>query len=348
MGVTKSQMWDNTVNWYFDNNFECPQPKDLANKYHVSVNAVKQLFDFWVKEMKMELIVKYGSSVAVYDFTDIQKEIFDRELAEYRSRIASDEPKTRKEGKDTTKSKKTLNLTDFKGFALKGLCLVISVILLTCSIHFTFEFNNKSMNWFWAIMLSLAVCGFSGFAFSIADEMKDKTKYIVMAMWVVGTFYSVFTAIGTQYNNFMEFKSADVSSTIESQTKTIEKQIANLQKRADALYYFREQEMEYNMNTELKVENPSTWKLIKERTSELSETENSIIELQNRLLELSLDESENTVHKTVYSWLEDITDISSDFWQFLVMCFPAVFIDLTVSVLIKFVFEKEKKNGKHK
>lgn len=350
--MTKNELWNRLFDFYLKNE-RCPQPEELATECKLSVNAIKQVYESWRLEQKLDYVKPFNSSVFYYDIYDktVKEELLKRlpkNSVRNAPRIAYDEPNGVKEYKETTKPKIPLNFDVFKGVWLKLFALIVSVILLTCSIHFTFDFNHKAMNLFWAMMMSLAICGFNGFAFSISDSMKGFSKYVVICMWFVGTFFSIFTAIGTQYNNFVETKSKDTSVAIDNQKQIIEKQIAQLQKKADLLYTFREQEIEYNENPDLKIENRGTWRVITERVSELNGIENSMIELENRLIDIGEVESENVANKTVYSWLEDITHKSADFWQFLVMCFPAVFIDLTVSVLIKFVFSKNENKSKKK
>ena len=80
--------------------------------------------------------------------------------------------------------------------AVKVFTGFIGIILMICSVHFTFDFNRLSMKVFWAFCLSFSIVSFMSLAFTIAGYCSEKfEKWFIFFLWVLGFVYSVFTAV---------------------------------------------------------------------------------------------------------------------------------------------------------
>ena len=179
------------------------------------------------------------------------------------------------------------------------------------------------------------------FAFTIKSYVAEKsTGVFIVILWVLGISYSVFTAVSGQYNDFRKYSASDTSVQVENKNKIYENQLKAYEKKQKELLHWREQETEYSLNPDLKTENPVTWKKIQEGVEELKKVENEITEVQKKLLD-NMD-SEIVMKETVYNWLAGFLGINANIIQFIIILFPALFIDLCSTVCFTFALGKDK------
>ena len=226
---------------------------------------------------------------------------------------------------------------------IKCFTLFIGLTLTVVSIHFTFEFNKLSLSPFWAFLLSASVVLFMNLAFVVRSMTKNVImKQIIIFLWFLGICYSVFTAVSGQFNDQRKYVAKDNSSKIENLNSRYESELRQWQNKQKDLQHWRVQEENYSWNPDLKIENPGTWKTIQKGVKELSDVEAKISELNERII--SNIDSVSDEEKSVFSWIQSVTGFDNDFIQFIIILFPALFIDLCSTVLIDFALGK--KNGR--
>ena len=227
---------------------------------------------------------------------------------------------------------------------IKVLIGVIGFMLIACSIHFTYEFNALAMKPFWALMLSLSTVVFMSFAFTINSYIpRKRTRVAIRILWVVGITYSVFTAVSGQFNEFRTYNTSDKSMVVMNQNKILNDQLKTAKSKQSNLEHWRFEETKYTENTELKNENPGTWKRIQNGVEELKKVESEINTIQEKLLQnANIESNEN---ETVYNWLSKFFGINPNIIQFFIILFPALFIDLCSSISLSFAFGKSKSSN---
>lgn len=224
---------------------------------------------------------------------------------------------------------------------VKGFALVLGLILTAVSIHFTFEFNKLSLPTVWAFLLSMSTVLFMNVAFVVRGMTENTIKrHLIILLWFLGIFYSVFTAVSGQFNDQRKYVASDTTVKTVNTKKILEKELKSLETKQSELIHWRELEKEYSLNPDLKTENPGTWKSIKSGIKELSEVETKISETNEKLIS-NINNMDNE-NRNVFSWIESVTGKSSDLIQFLIILFPALFIDLCSSVLIDFALGENK------
>ena len=320
--MSRTELWEMFVKYSKENN-RFPSVSEFAAYSRIAEPTMSKVLKMWVSENKL---AKMGNR---YVFVD--KTIQDFIQPEIKS-VKPKKPAMKKE------PEKLNILFSF----VKCLVAVIGIILILCSIHFTFNFNKLGMNTFWAFMLSISIVLFMGFAFTIKSYIQSKsTKLGIIILWVLGISYSVFTAVSGQFNEFRQYSASDNHYQLENQKKIFESQLKTLEKKQNELLHWREQETEYSLNPDLKLENPGTWKTIQNGTKQLNETERKIEEIQEKLL-VNIDN--NTVtEETVYNWLSSFLNVRADIIQFIIILFPALFIDLCSTICLTFSFGKNEK-----
>lgn len=304
-----------------------PLVSEFAAYTEYPVDTITKVYKRWLTQGK---IVKKGNTF------DFYKEDPHKLFAEEKKIQEPDNLEIRKKDEEPKQPPKK----DYLGVFVKVLIGVIGIILILCSIHFTFEFNRLSMKVFWGFSLSFSIVSFMGIAFTLADYMKSKwLKTFVIFLWVLGFIYSVFTAVSGQYNDFRKYLSTDKSEVVTSQKSIIKEQLDIQIKKQEELLHWREQETEYSLNPDLKTENPGTWKKIQEGIEKLEECENKIEELQHKMM--NIVEVDIVSEETVYSWLSRTLKISSDKLHLLIILFPSVFIDLCSGLCLMFALKKK-------
>lgn len=270
------------------------------------------------------------------DSVEKVKKIYKHYLAINRDRISNRiSPKMKPKTKSDVKKTK---IDDY--FFIRIIMGVVGVILMVCSVHFTYDFNKLAMCKFWSFMLSLAMILFTSLAFTVATIMGGKTSKVIYALWVIGVIYSIFTAVAGQYNDFRKYTSEDNSMRVEGVGVLLRDKLDDLEQKRDKLIHWRDEEILYTENPDLKLENPSTWKQVKDGVIKLEQVESEISDIQDKLIdnvEINVD-----ANKTVYHWLSMILHIPSDIIQFLIIIFPSVFLDLCSGICLKFAFIKRK------
>ena len=313
---------------YYKLHKKFPTIEEFAQYSEISEETIRKIYKRWVSQGKL---VKKGDT---YDFyKEDPNKLFPEEKKQEPDNMIIKIP-GRKENKEEPPKK------DYLKSFVKILVGVIGVILILCSIHFTFEFNHMSMKLFWAFSLSISIVTFMGIAFTLAHYVKEKyLKVFVLFLWLLGFIYSVFTAVSGQYNDFRKYLSTDKSEVIVTQKDLIKEQLEIQVKKQKELLHWREQETEYSLNPDLKTENPGTWKKIQEGLIKLEECENKIEELQDKLMDIT--EVDVISEETVYSWLCQTLGVSSNKLHFVIVLFPAIFIDLCSGICLMFALRKE-------
>jgi DNA-binding transcriptional regulator YhcF (GntR family) len=314
----------NILKEYYKRYKKFPTVEEFANYSEYSIETIIKLYKRWITQGK---IVKKGDSLDFY--REDPNKLFAEDKKQEPDNLVIHKPK-----KEQSEKK------DYKDITLRCIVGFIGVLLVFNSVHFTFEFNHLSMKLFWAFTLSVSIVTFMSIAFTLAHYTNEKyMKVFILLLWLLGFSYSVFTAVSGQYNDFRKYLSTDKSEIIDNQKTILNNQLDIQIKKQKELVHWREQETEYNMNPDLKTENPGTWKKIQEGLVKLEECENKIEELQNQIMDIV--EVDIVSEETVYSWLCKILGISSNKLHFIIVLFPAIFIDLCSGVCLMFALKKK-------
>lgn len=323
--MTRNELWNMLREYSVSNGF--PNPETFAAYSKIPVDTIRKVYKLWIAEGKMN---KVGDT---YVFTD---NAIESKPMENKS-VKPIQPKVQK----ISVKKQIEQQTNFILRIIKIIAVVIASVLTCVSIHFTFGFNKLGMTSFWGFLLSASVVSFMAFAFTIKSYVAEKsTRVFIVILWVLGISYSVFTAVSGQYNDFRKYSASDNSVQVENKNKIYETQLKAYEKKQKELLHWREQETEYSLNPDLKTENPVTWKKIQEGVEELKKVESEITEVQEKLLD-NMD-SEIVMKETVYNWLASFLGVNADIIQFIIILFPALFIDLCSTVCFTFALGKEK------
>lgn len=303
-----------------------PTVEEFADYAEYPIATIVKVYQRWLTQGK---IVRKGDSFDFY--REDPNKLFVEEKKQAPDNMIIHRPK-----KEQSEKK------DYKNIVIRSIVGFIGILLVLNSVHFTFEFNHLSMKLFWAFTLSVSIVTFMSIAFTLAHYTDEKyMKGFILLLWLFGFTYSVFTAVSGQYNDFRKYLSTDKSEVIDNQKTIIENQLDIQIKKQKELLHWREQETEYNINPDLKTENPGTWKKVQEGITKLEECESKIEDLQNRLM--NIVEVDVVSEETVYSWLCKILNISSNKLHFIIVLFPAVFIDLCSGVCLMFALKKKEK-----
>lgn len=323
--MTVNELWGLLMKCAAERNGKFPTIETFASYTKLSYETISKVYARWHQEGKL---IRNGN---YYDFPNNKK------IALQTVSRKSILDKVKSNGFDSLNPKEK---TSMILIGVKALMAVVGFIMIGVSIHFTFNFNSLTMNKFWGFLLSVGIVIFTSFAFTVKSYMSKKsTKIAIVILWTLGIIYSVFTAVASEYNNFRSYSASDTSSIIINQKDILTQQLETAQKKQEQLQHWRIEEAEYTADTLLKVKNPGTWKSIKEGVLELSKVEIEIVEIQNKLMEnISVN---NVEHKTIYKWLSEFLHINADILQFIVVLFPALFIDLCSSICLAFAFGKD-------
>ena len=322
--MTRTELWNMLIDCSVKNK-SFPRPEIFAAYSKISEETIKKVYRMWIQEGKLE---KVNNTLAFVD-KNIQSQLTEDEVRQLIK--PSVKPSIRK--KMEQQNNLILKI-------IKIIATIIGSILTTVSIHFTFGFNKMGMSILWGFLLSASVVCFMSFAFTIRSYVtKRTTRALIVMLWVLGISYSVFTAVSGQFNDFRKYTASDNSVQIESKNKIYEKQLKALEKKQEELLHWREQESEYTLNPDLKVENRNTWKDIQTGVEELKKVESDIMNIQEKLL--GNINTEVILEETVYNWLAGFLGVSADIIQFIIILFPALFIDLCSTVCFTFALGKE-------
>lgn len=224
-------------------------------------------------------------------------------------------------------------------FVFKSFCFLIGILLLSCSVHFTYRFNCEAMTTPWAFVLSLAIVCFTSFAFSIAMFTSRKTRLIIYLMWSVGVAYSIFTALASQMEDFRKYIANDITSISNKKNLIYENQLQDLLKREQELLPSVKLETEYNNDPDLKNNHYGNWIRIKQNIEELKQVRKEIKSIQLNIFNNVEEQKVIEKNKTIYQWLSEVIGIRASFIQFLTLLFPSIFIDFVTGIVFKFSLE---------
>lgn len=231
-------------------------------------------------------------------------------------------------------------------FIFRSFCFLIGILLLSCSVHFTYRFNCEAMSVSWAFILSLAIVCFTSFAFSIAMFTSKKMRTVIYVMWFIGVSYSIFTALASQMEDFRKYIANDVTIMSTKRDSIYDKQLNDLVKRENELLPSVELETEYNNNPDLKNSHYGNWVRIKQNVDELRKVREEIKSIQLNILNNVEEQKVIEQNKTIYQWLSEIVGIKSSLIQFLTLLFPSIFIDFVTGIVFKFSLEGVKHEKK--
>lgn len=303
-----------------------PTIQEFAIYAEYPVEIITKVYRRWMNQGKL---IRKGNE---YDFRkeDTHKLFSDEKKYEPDNMII---PNPKKQAEEPEKK-------DYKSITIRCIVGFIGILLVLNSVHFTFEFNHLSMKLFWAFTLSVSIVTYMSIAFTLAHYTSEKyLKAFILFLWLLGFTYSVFTAVSGQYNDFRKYLATDKSEVIDSQKTILNNQLEIYVKKQKELLHWREQETEYSINPDLKTENPGTWKRIQDGILKLEECEDKIEELQNQIMDIV--EVDIVSEETVYSWLCKILGISSNRLHFIIVLFPAIFIDLCSGVCLMFALKRK-------
>ena len=320
--MTADELFSELQNYYTENE-KFPTPLEFSTYVKIPHDIIIKVYKRWLTQGKL---IKKGNSYSFYE-DDYNKLFYEEKKQEPDNMKISEEVKTVK-----IKNVVSTNVSNKILHIIVGL---IGILLVLCSIHFTFEFNKQSMKVFWAFSLSFSIVSFMSIAFTVANFSKNKLiKCFVLFLWILGFIYSVFTAIAGQFNDFRQYVAQDKSEIVYNQKQLLQEQLNIQIKKQSELLHWREQEGEYSLNPDLKTENPGTWKSIQKGVSKLEEVENNITELQNQIIIISLNDIVS--NETVYSWLCRVLKMNSNKLHFIIILFPSIFIDLCSGICFMF------------
>lgn len=310
--MTMLELWDAASKMVSNGVF--PPSQELASKVNIGVSVVKKVYSTWENK---NLITKDSKGV----YTLVKK----------------DEPVVKEENvKDKIQEKKS------KFSLLQIVCLVLGILLMICSVHFTYVFNKLSMQPVWAFMLSVAIVGYACFAFTIASLAKGFHKTVVYTMYIVGISYSIFTAVASQYDSFKNISLDDKTSIMGESIDSLKKELKDVETQEKELLPYVGLEKTYNLDPDLKIHNNGTWHEIQDNVQKLSALRDEKSSLQKELKLLSEKQSET--NKNVYTWISTTFHISAGLIQFIVILFPSMFIDIVSGIVIKYSFVKKEED----
>lgn len=322
--MTRGELWDKLIEFSISNK-SFPKADIFAAYSKIPEETIKKVYRMWIQEGKLE---RNGDTLC---FTDksIQSQLMEDEVKQLIKPVMKPSVRKRMEQQNNLILK-----------IIKIIAIIIGSVLTIVSIHFTFGFNKMGMAILWGFLLSASVVCFMSFAFTIRSYVTKKmTRALIVMLWVLGISYSVFTAVSGQFNDFRKYTASDSSVQIENKNKIYEKQLKALEKKQEELLHWRKKEEEYTLNPELKVENRNTWKDIQSGVEELKKVETDIMDIQDKLL--NNINTEVVLEETVYNWLASFLGVSADIIQFIIILFPALFIDLCSTVCFTFALGKE-------
>ena len=326
--MTADELFNELQDYYVEKG-KFPSIQEFTIHTRLPYDTVSKVYKRWLNQGKL---IKKGNGFDFYkeDTNKLFSEKKEQKPDTYKI------PDVVKKSQIEQKIKKTHPLK----VGLKSLIGFIGIILTLCSIHFTFNFNSLSMNRFWAFCLSFSIVSFMAIAFTMANTLKKKMlKLFVLLLWGLGFIYSVFTAVSGQYNDFRKYLSTDKSEVVENKKTLYENQLKIYTQKQKELLHWRDQETEYSLNPDLKLENPGTWKNIQIGIKKLEESEIKIEELQEKLINLT--DEDIVANETVYSWLCKILRIPSNRLHFIIVLFPSIFIDLCSGICLMYAFGKK-------
>lgn len=323
--MTMNELWV-ALNKCADENGRFPSVQVFSEYSKLPYETISKVYRRWLQENKL---IRNGN---YYDFPnnkkiELQAKIQEKPLLQ----------KIKSEGLKSLNSKEKKSFTQILVRILTGF---IGFVLVACSVHFTYDFNSLAMDKIWGFLLSFAIVVFTSFAFTISSYIDKKfTKVAISILWFLGIAYSVFTAVSGQFNDFRQYTASDTTVVIQNQEKILKSQLKAAELKQDKLSHWRDEEAKYTANTDLKTENPGTWRTIQNGVLELSKVENEIKDIQEKLLNnISVD---NTSNETVYNWLSGFLHVNAAIIQFIVTLFPALFIDLCSSICLTFALGKK-------
>lgn len=311
--MTAKEAW-NRLNALSESLGRFPTPEEYSSELKLSKESVLKVWKRWAEEGML------SNADGVYGFAEKKAE-------------KSEEPE-KKEVR--TEPKRAFTVQS----ALWIFAAVVGATCTICSVHFTYAFNKMGMKPLWAFLLSFSVVAFMSGAFALRSNLKERAaRFLCVFLWTVGFFYSAFTAVSGQYNEFRKYTAADRSDVSAEKIKSFKERKESADAIRKSLLHWREDERAYTENPDLKRENPGTWKTIQAGVAKLEEAERRMTELEDE--RLSAVETDVVSDETVYRWIKRTIGVSADGFQLCVMLFPSVFIDLCSGFCFYYVFRKK-------
>ena len=235
---------------------------------------------------------------------------------------------------------------------------VIGIGAAAISIYYTAIWLFEFLPFFFAILLSTIMVGFSISAFEVivlifsGNILKSKyTKWSVSVMfsilWIIVSTFSIISTVAGQYNKYvsgLQEQTRNGVSTGIASWGIIQERKRELQMR---LSEYREQVSSLNKiisglsNLEQRQENSGIWRETQYRLSKANKEMNKIsdelekvrIEEKKQLEEsrqhgVSLTINEGNGLPDFYGWFAKVVNVHKDRAQFLMSLFPAIFVDI--------------------
>lgn len=240
----------------------------------------------------------------------------------------------------------------------KIITVIIGIIAAYMSVYFTLQWFAVMLNAFHAVLLSIAIVGFSIISFEAVVIFNRLKKYFVSVifsiLWVIVVVFSMSSTIAGQYNKYMKQdiqqtesntgnrnvrllydnynnRIADLKIDIESKLKERSKLLEMLEKTEDV------QSRDYkDINYRIYL-----------KDSQIKKIRNDINDIQRKIDKILQNNNNvsNSEKPDFFEWLSDIFGISSTLIQFWLNLFPAVFIDIVAPlsfVVILLLNEKKR------
>lgn len=309
--MTSSQLYISIHSIYLRDN-EFPSLEKISKETGVKISVIKEALNYYL--IKGKLNIKNG----IYTFP----------LTEKRQNI--------------------MNLI------LRIIMGIVGLGCLITSIKFTYSFNKLTMPKFWAFVLSASLMIFTSFCFTVRESLKKtnrKQSRLYVVFYFIGIFYSVFTAVAGQYNDYLLNNKITAENKVEESAQLKRFELLSEQKERYLiqiedykLQLSAQQKIINNLSEspERKFEYNNTWKQTiasaEEYNSKISDLQNKISEIDEKLIS-SIEISEKKT-KNIFDWISDLLHINSSMLQFLISLFPAIFIDLVSPFAISFAFNK--------
>ena len=253
------------------------------------------------------------------------------------------------------------NLIVDDGLTIKSIRVIMGVIGIgaaAISIYYTAIWLFEFLPFFFAILLSTIMVGFSISAFEVivlifsGNILKSKyTKWSVSVMfsilWIIVSTFSIISTVAGQYNKYvsgLQEQTRNGVSTGIASWGIIQERKRELQMR---LSEYREQVSSLNKiisglsNLEQRQENSGIWRETQYRLSKANKEMNKIsdelekvrIEEKKQLEEsrqhgVSLTINEGNGLPDFYGWFAKVVNVHKDRAQFLMSLFPAIFVDI--------------------
>jgi len=261
------------------------------------------------------------------------------------------------------------SVDDFFIGVLRFFMFVVGAGAISLSVFFTYNWGLDYLDSFFSLLLSLILVVFSVGAFQVFLIFMQNKQYgysvIFVITWVIVLLFSMQSTVAYLYNTksekLIEYAEGDKKAAKESLT------YANLLKREDekasdivelkeTLQGFNDLLMEFN-DIELLDENKrlydDTYRKIGTQEKKISQAEKELEVIRKDIDDFLKQDQEAEVivkvdRKNFYDWVSGVLSFfSADSLEFIVSCFPAVFVDVVapLSVAVSLFLKRRKKRG---